>query len=144
MRQRVISRLVNFFKKRAFQYEIEIVFLYGSLASGYPHAGSDVDLGIVFSENIDNPGKIHFFITEITYELSQELNKEVNAISLSSNFSHPMLYYNVIVLGIPIFIKDNDRFLKLKLEALHQMEDFQLFGIPWQHQIAHRIIEEVV
>ncbi|PIU83064.1 MAG: hypothetical protein COS68_06010 [Elusimicrobia bacterium CG06_land_8_20_14_3_00_38_11] len=82
-------------------------------------------------------------LTEITYKLTKELNKEVNIISIDRNFPHPMLYYNAIVLGIPVFTKDNDKYLYLKLEAIYQMEDFQIYGIRWQKEITAKLMEEI-
>lgn len=150
----IILRLKKFFKSRASQYYVEMVFLYGSLVSGQPRSDSDVDLAILFSDEIDSPEKIYSLITEITYELTQKLNKEVhpireflsngvNIVSIDKNFSHPMLYYNAIVLGIPMFIKDGNKLLNLKLEAIHQMEDFQIYGVAWQREIARKILQGV-
>ncbi len=140
--QSTIIRLKKFFRERALFYQIEMSFLYGSFARGCPHTFSDIDLGIIFSEEIDEAQKIYFLITEITFELHRCLNREVNIVSIDKDFSHPMLYYNVIMGGIPLFIKDDDRFLNLKLEAVYQMEDFQIFGTQWQYEIAKRIMEE--
>lgn len=139
----IILRLKKFFKSRASQYYVEMVFLYGSLVSGQPRTDSDVDLAILFSDEIDSPEKIYSLITEITYELTQKLNREVNIVSIDKNFSHPMLYYNAIVLGIPMFIKDGGKLLNLKLEAIHQMEDFQIYGVAWQREIARKILQGV-
>lgn len=140
----IILELGNFFKEAASQYPIEMVFLYGSFAGGFPRVDSDIDLAVVFSDKIiDDSEKIHYLITEITYQLTLKLNKEVNIIVVDKDFSHPMLYYNAVILGVPVFIKDSDKFLDLKLEAIYQMEDFQIFGIRWQREIARRNIEEV-
>lgn len=136
-------KLRNFFRQITAQYHIEMVFLYGSWASGRPHKESDVDIAILFSNEMDNPEKIFSLLGEITYRLIKKLNREVNIISIDKNFPQPMLYYNAIVLGIPIFIKDNDKFLGLKLEAIHQMEDFQIYGVGWQREIARKIIREL-
>jgi predicted nucleotidyltransferase len=136
-------RLSDFFRQRVTQYRIEMVFLYGSWASGQPHKDSDIDLAILFSPETDNSDKMFSLLTEITYKLTQELNKEVNIISLSREFKQPMLYYNAIVLSIPIFIRNYDEFLSFKLEAIHQMEDFQIYGVSWQKEIARKIIHTV-
>ncbi|MBU4305030.1 MAG: nucleotidyltransferase domain-containing protein [Candidatus Omnitrophica bacterium] len=139
----IITKLRGFLKEMASEYPIEIVFLYGSFASVYHHAGSDIDIGIFFSESVEKAEKAHFFITEITYKLIQEFSREVNIISIDRNFLHPMLYYNVIISGIPLFIKDDGKFLSLKLEAIHQMEDFQLFAPFWQRTVTKKIMKGV-
>ena len=139
-KEEIILRLREFFKKKDSRYHIEMVFIYGSYASGYPRIDSDIDLGILFDAKIEDIDEIFSLITDITYELDKELNKEVNIIPILRDFSRPMLYYNAIVLGIPIFVKDNNQLLSLKLEAIHQMEDFQLFGIPLQQYMAQKLL----
>jgi predicted nucleotidyltransferase len=141
-KEKKISKLKDFFKRNASQYHIDISFLYGSWATGEPGANSDIDIGILFSPEIDTD-EIFSLITDISYELEKDSDREVNIIALFRDFRHPMLYYNTIVLGMPIFIKDNDKFLELKLEAIYQMEDFQIFGIFWQQEIARKNIKEI-
>lgn len=133
--EEIILELKDFFKKKSSQYGVDMAFLYGSWATGYPHRESDIDLAIVFSSSIRQE---EFFqlITDISYELSTSLNQEVNVIPVFEDFRKPMLYYNAIVLGKPLFIRDEKRYLDLKISAIFQMEDFCIFGIPWQLEIA--------
>jgi len=139
-KEKLISEMKDFFKQRALEYHIDVAFLYGSWARGYPKQDSDVDLALLFSPEISNQDKIFFLISDISYKLGKQLNKEINIISISRDFRHPMLYYNAIISGIPLFVKDYDRFLSLKLEAIYQAEDFELFGVRWQQEIAKRLI----
>jgi len=143
MNSPIIQKLNNFFEQTVSQYPIEMVFLYGSHVSGHTRTDSDIDLAILFADETGNCEKIFSLLTEITYKLTKELNKEVNIISIDRNFPHPMLYYNAIVLGIPVFTKDNDKYLYLKLEAIYQMEDFQIYGIRWQKEITAKLMEEI-
>ena len=133
----IISRLKNYFESKSLQCGIEMAFLYGSWATGLSHKASDIDLAIVFSSSIRQE---EFFplITDIAYELSTDLNREVNVIPVFEDFRKPMLYYNAIVLGKPLFIGDEKRYLDLKISAIFQMEDFRIFGIPWQLEIARK------
>jgi uncharacterized protein (DUF697 family) len=55
-----------------------------------------------------------------------------------------MLYYNAIILGSPLYIKDKDKFIQLKLKSIYQMEDFQIFGVTWQRKVAQDIIKEII
>lgn len=141
-REIVITKLRDYFRETAPRYCIEMVFLYGSWSSGYPKEESDIDLGVLF-DSINEGARIHSLITSIAYTLTLEIKKDVNIVNINPGFDHPMLYYNIIALGLPLYIKDNDRFLNLKLEALFQMEDFQLFGIKWQYDVARKIMREV-
>lgn len=143
MNQTIITRLSDFFAGNAGQYSMEMASLYGSYARGYPKEESDVDLGVLFFEEISEAAQIHYLITDISYRLTHILKKEVNIVVIDRDFSHPMLYYNIIILGLPLYIEDWDKYLTLKLEAIHQMEDFQLFGIPWQRQITRNLLTEV-
>lgn len=137
-KEKIITKLKDFFRENFSRYYIDMVFLYGSWASGYPRENSDLDLAIVFSGKVDKKDDIFSLITGISYELEKDLNTEVNIISIQPDFHQPMLYYNAIVLGNPLFVKDYDKFLDLKLEAISQMEDFRIFGIPWQREVARK------
>lgn len=144
MKDFIIFRLNSFFLENADRFDIETVFLYGSFANGCPKLESDIDLGILFVPGFKDHFKIHASITDISYQLTLELKKEVNIVNINPDFDHPMLYYNIIILGIPLYVKDYDRFLSLKLEALYQMEDFQLFGAGWQKENARNLLKEVL
>jgi hypothetical protein len=67
----------------------------------------------------------------------------VNVIPIFSDFRKPMLYYNAIVRGIPVFIKDYSRYVQWVNEALHQMEDFGIFGRQWQIALTRNNLEEI-
>ena len=45
----LVHKLKEFFGQKASQYEIDLAFLYGSWARGYPRSDSDVDLALIFS-----------------------------------------------------------------------------------------------
>ena len=143
-KEKIILKLNVYFKQKASGYHIEMAFLYGSWAKGYPHHDSDLDLALLFSSQIRSEEYIFQLITQISYELSKDLGREVNIIPIYSDFPHPMLYYNAITLGIPLYIKDKDKFIQLKLESIYQMEDFQIFGITWQRKVAQDTIKEII
>lgn len=139
-REEIISELKSFFKEKASEYNIELAFLYGSWAKGLPHKNSDIDLAVVFSPEVESEKEKFSQITDISYKLSISLKKEVNIIVIEDDFPKPMLYYNAIILGIPVFIKDMNNFLRLKLKTIYQMEDFQIFAVSWQLEIANNLL----
>jgi len=143
-KEKIILKLNVYFKQKASGYHIEMAFLYGSWAKGYPHHDSDLDLALLFSSQIKSEEYTFQLITQISYELSKDLGREVNIIPIYSDFPHPMLYYNAIILGIPLYIKDKDKFIQLKLESIYQMEDFQIFGITWQRKVAQDTFKEII
>lgn len=126
-----IDILKVFFKKRKTSLNIKMVFLYGSFARGLPKEGSDVDIGIVFKGPLSEE-KVFSIISDISLALSYELKREVNIISIRSDDWQPMLYYNVIVLGVPILISNENEYSSLRWEAIRQMEDFTAMGLAWQ------------
>lgn len=134
--------LENYFKEVADTYKIEMTFLYGSWAKGYPKESSDVDIAIVFSET-DDEDKVFEKITEMTLSFMGKIKVEVNIIPVFLDFRKPMLYYNAVVLGIPVFIRDQNRYAALLNEAIFQMEDFSMFGTQWQLEIAEKNLKEL-
>lgn len=139
----MVFRLKDFFKENSAVYQLDMVFLYGSFSRGQARTDSDIDLAVLFSRQLQDSGKTFDQLTDITYRLSCQLNKEINVISIERDFPRPMLYYNAIVRGALIFVKDYDEFLRLKLEALYQMEDFQIYAAGWQKEIARKLLREV-
>lgn len=117
--------LERHFKEIADACKIETAFLYGSWARGCPKETSDVDVAIVFSETGDED-KVFEMITDITLSLMKEIRLEVNINPVFLAFRKPMLYYNAIVLGIPVFIREQYRYAALLNEAIFQMEDSKL------------------
>jgi predicted nucleotidyltransferase len=141
-REKIILNLKNFFEEKASYYKLELVFLYGSWVRGYPKKESDIDLAILFSPEIIEDTQRFLIITDISYHLQEKLKRDVNIIAILEEFTNPFLYYNVIIFGVPIFIKDYNRLLSLKLEALFTMEDFKNFAVKWQRKIADNLIRD--
>lgn len=127
----LIDTLKNFFKRKASSLNIDMVFLYGSFSRGLPKEGSDVDIGLVFKEQLSEE-KVFSIISDISLTLTYELKKEVNIISVKLDNWQPMLYYNIIVLGTPLFVGDEEDYLSVRWEAIRQMEDFVSMGLAWQ------------
>lgn len=140
-KEEIIRLLENFSKEKAQLYGLEMAFLFGSWAKGFPKEDSDIDIALVFTEEPFPEDELFRYINDISLSLSKELGLEMNIIPIRPDFREPMLYYNAIVLGIPVFIRDYDRYISLKNEAIFQMEDFSLFGIEWQLKIARKNLE---
>lgn len=140
-REKIINQLREFFNENASLFSILMVFLYGSWAKGFPREESDIDLALVFSEEALNPEESFKRLTEISILLEKILKKEINIIEIRKSFDKPMLYYNAIILGIPIYIRDFESYARLKNEAIFQMEDFSIFGINWQYEVAKKNLE---
>jgi predicted nucleotidyltransferase len=139
----VINSLVSFFQEYAEAYGLEMVFLYGSWAGGQPHVESDVDLALIF-RNPEMPDEEAFDrIIDLESVLSARLKREVNILQIRLDFRKPLLYYNAIVQGEALYVKNFDRYIDLKNEALFQMEDYSLFGIPWQMEMTEKNLQDL-
>lgn len=140
-REEIINILKNFFKEKNKIYGIEMVFLYGSWAVGFPKENSDVDIAVVFKKESASEEELFDCMNDFSLSLSKELRLEVNPIPILPDFPKPMLYYNAIVLGIPVFIENGAQYAKIKNEAIFQMEDFNLFGPEWQLRLTRKNLE---
>lgn len=139
----LVNSLALFFQEYAEVYGLEMVFLYGSWAGGQPQAESDVDLAVIF-HNPELPDEEAFDrIIDLESALSTRLKREVNILQIRMDFRKPFLYYNAIVLGEALYVKNFDSYIDLKNEAVFQMEDYSLFGIPWQIEMAEKNLEEL-
>jgi len=121
-----------------------MAFLYGSWAKGFPKETSDVDIAVFFYPEKDSEDEEFNRITDISLQLSEIIRKEINIILIRTDFRKPMLYYNAIVLGQPIYIKNTERYISLKNEVIYQMEDFSIFGINWQLIAANKNIRRLI
>jgi predicted nucleotidyltransferase len=135
--------LKDFFRRNASLFKLQMAFLYGSRAEGYPREDSDIDIGVLFADEIKSEDEMFDLATKISVCLSKEMKAETNVLPICPDFRKPMLYYNVIVKGIPLYIGDYGRYLDLRNEAIYQMEDFEIFGKGWQLLIAKRNLADL-
>lgn len=140
-KEELILTLKTFFKEKADFFGVEMAFLYGSWARGYPREDSDVDIALIFSKEPSFEEDIFKALTDTSFEVSIKIGKEANIIFIDKDFRKPMLYYNAIVLGIPLYVKHFEKYIILKNQAIVQMEDFSLFGIDWQLKTTKRNLE---
>lgn len=139
-REGIIKHLKKFFAEKASFYGAEMSFLFGSWAAGFPRQDSDVDIAVVFRDESFEEDCFER-MTVISVLLSTELKREVSVIPIYKDFRKPMLYYNAIISGIPIWILDGDQFIKIKTEAIFHMEDYSIFGPEWRYEATRRNLE---
>jgi predicted nucleotidyltransferase len=137
----IIETLESYFQREASRFGVEMVFLYGSWAGGFPRFDSDIDLAILFEDEGISEDEFFEKLTAITMDLVRALSCEVSVIPIYRDFRKPMLYYNAIVKGIPVFFADRRKYRDLIHEALYHMEDFEMFGRKWMIDLAERNLE---
>ena len=138
---RILDFLTNYFEENANRFRLEMAFLYGSWAGGIPRSDSDIDIALLFSEELAADDELFDRVTGISVDLSKVFSAEVNVITIYPDFRHPMLYYNAVVNSIPVYVRKFDQYISLKLEAIHQMEDFSIFGREWQLNTSRKNME---
>jgi len=131
-RTTLVEHLVRYFTKHARELPIELAFLYGSWAAERQRADSDVDVAVLFRDDAGSEEEKYAVLTDVGSELAVSLQKEVSVLELKWAFDKPMLYYNAVVQGVPLWVKEQRLSDRFRHEAIEQMEDFCIFGIGWQ------------
>jgi len=139
-RGRMIQVLRDYFQRRADFFNIDLAFLYGSYASGHPVDESDIDVAVLSSKELDEDTAFDI-VSSISLDLTEQLKRDTNVLYIDTELSKPMLHYNAIVHGVPVFIKDFEQYVDIRLKAISIMEDFSLFGTKWQAEIVKRRLE---
>ena len=137
----IIETLESYFQREASRFGVEMVFLYGSWAGGFPRFDSDIDLAILFEDEGISEDELFEKLTAITMDLVRALSCEVSVIPIYRDFRKPMLYYNAIVKGIAVFFAYRRKYFALIHEALYHMEDFEMFGRKWLMDLAEKNLE---
>ncbi|NMW18688.1 MAG: nucleotidyltransferase domain-containing protein [Chlorobiaceae bacterium] len=102
---------------------IRLALLFGSLARGTAHYGSDVDLAV----GADHPLDVHETINLIS-DLAEVTGRPVDLIDLST-VGEPLL--GQIIAGGRRIAGSNTLFAELVLKHLYNIEDF----VPYQRRI---------
>jgi uncharacterized protein len=87
-----ITKIDNFARAHP---EISVVYLFGSHAVGHPRSESDVDLGALFSKDVDGFTRIN-----METEISNMLKKNVDLIDMkksSSSLRHQIYKYGKLI-----------------------------------------------
>lgn len=136
----LIAKLEKFFRNEADRFLVLVAILYGSRAGGFPRPDSDIDIAVVFEDEPDDDA-VYLRLMDMSLLISNLMGREVNMIPIYLDFRKPMLYYNAIVQGIPVFAKRPADFNVLRKTAIDEMEDFSLFGLQWKAALVHRNLE---
>ena len=134
----IVETLQGYFQREASHFGVEGAFLYGSWAVGFSRLESDIDIAFVFDDDSVPEDEVFERLTAITLGLMKVLPSEINIIPIYSDFRKPMLYYNAIIKGIPVFFTNREKYVSLINEALYHMEDFETFGKKWLIDLATR------
>jgi len=93
-----IAKIVAF--ARAYPL-ISAIYLFGSHASGYERSKSDIDLGVLFNEDLDGFKRI-----DLETEISNLLKNDVDLVDMKK--SSPFLRHQIYKYGKPLYHDGSD------------------------------------
>ena len=93
-----IRKIISFATKHS---EISVIYLFGSHAVGHQRSRSDIDLGILFSKNVEG-----FMRINLETEISNLLRKDVDLIDMEK--SSPILRHQIHKYGKLIYDDGSD------------------------------------
>lgn len=141
-REEIIELLSGYFEQKARLYGIDLAFLYGSWAHGQPRSDSDVDVAVMFQRELSDDEAFDV-TTEMSVDLTMLSKLETNVLYIDRELSKPMLHYNAIVQGVPVYMSSFTRYADVRNYAMFQMEDFSIFGLKWQQEVVEKQLKRL-
>jgi predicted nucleotidyltransferase len=108
-----IAKLVDF---AGAKHEISALYLFGSHASGHERSSSDIDLGVLFNEDIDGFARI-----DMETEISNILCKDVDLIDMKR--SGPFLRHQIYKHGELIYHDETDFPFLFRAQSINEYLD---------------------
>ncbi len=121
-----ISKIVNFARTH---HEISAIYLFGSHASGHERSRSDIDLGLLFKEDIDGFTRI-----DMETELSNILAKNVDLIDMKR--SGPFLRHQIYKQGKLIYHDETDFPFLFRAQSINEYLDTE-----YLHRLRRRYLD---
>lgn len=100
--------------------EVEVAYLYGSQATGRSHKDSDIDIGLVVSEDLSLKD-----LNQLRREIEGFVDSEVDLRVL--NGSSPRFVYNVLRQGEPFYINDESNRVSFEEKAMRTYLEMKPF-----------------
>ena len=117
MNRRQIKQIAAFFKRTP---EVVLAYLFGSTVSGKQHAGSDVDIAVLFEWEPEFEA-----ILEMRGALEDIVHKDVDIILFHS--APPVLRMQVINKGKELFCRDQKTKFRFIINAFNEYEDLKYY-----------------
>ena len=112
------------------------IYLFGSHASGKAHKYSDVDIAMLYDENVDKKEYTDKRI-EIMTAVSESFNREVDVVVL--NQALPMLKYHILRYGMRLYERSNRQEHSFEVQAIQEYFDF----LPIRNRMEQGLIKKV-
>lgn len=110
---------------------VRLVYLFGSMARGDAHTGSDVDLAVLFEVPT----------LEVFRKLWADLHAELGPLSFDLvvlNDADPVLAFDVIREGKPLFYRTDEDINEFETKAWHRYQDTRHLRAIGDHYLRER------
>lgn len=130
------TQLNKIFKEK----NVILAYIFGSAAKGKEGFLSDLDVAVFFDYKVAEKDYLNKEL-DIKYEIGKlSAIKRVDVITLNK-INNPLLMYNIVLCGRPIFVKDQRLKAILERKALREYEDTAYLRNV-SYQIMRRQIKE--
>jgi predicted nucleotidyltransferase len=110
------ERLINLCQK----YNIQLIILHGSYATGNAASKSDIDIAILGREKFDSNNKLN-----ILNDFSEIFGDKFDPVFL--NGAEPLISYQAAIRGKPLYEKTQGAFQQFRLQAVARYMDSKKF-----------------
>lgn len=114
--QKIIQELAK-------KYRLKVVMLFGSAAKEKIRAKSDIDLAILADPDFYEKGFSNFNYDLMEAEKIEQ--REIEIVPISNQ--NPILLFNIFNDGIPIYVRNQEEYYRLRSWARFSYEDNQRF-----------------
>ncbi len=128
----IIADISAFFETRP---EVVAVYVFGSYASGRQLSGSDVDIGILFDEQVNVSYTDH--MDHYIAQLSRICRKDIHPVVM--NTAPEMLAEQILGQGRCIHEKDHKQLARYKMKMLSMILDFNYYKKMIQTGLVRKI-----
>ena len=121
------------------KHDVIVGYLFGSAARGTMGPRSDIDVAVYFDE-VKIPEEKQFAEKlAISSEIAGAFKVRDADVIILNNTTNPVLLYESVLNGEPIFVKDSELKTRLARFALHQYEDTR-----YLRETSYRILHEQI
>lgn len=113
-----IKALKKHIEKLYAKYKYLYVILFGSYATSHAKSYSDLDLAVMFKDEIDCLSKA----LDMAMDLEEKIGIKIDIVPL--NIADTILRYEIYSNGILLFCSDKTRFIDDKINAIDKYLDF--------------------
>jgi len=120
-----IAKIIGFAEAHP---EIAAIYLFGSYATGHSRPKSDIDLGILFVEDVDGFARVN-----METEVSNLLSKDVDLIDMRK--SSPFLRHQIYKYGKTIYQSEDDFPFQFRADSIRDYLDTDFIRKLWRNKI---------